>query len=426
MTLLPSSGPVRRHPGARSVAPSRRRGPSALLPLCLALAACGGSEPAPDAPRTTVRDSAGIRIVESRIDGIPEARVTGDAVLSVGSLDDGEAALFDVVAVSRLAGGGWALANAGTKEVRIYGDDGRLEVTMGREGEGPGEFTRLSGLVVFPGDSLLAWDRGKGRGTLFTRNGQAARTVSPPDSDAIRGGVVVGRLDNGRLVVDGPSRFSGDMPDGGLVRPPKTYLLMDPDGARIRTLGTLPGAEEYLEIGDGYISIRSVPFTKGAAMAGGGRRVVAGGSERTELLVWNAAGDTTAIWRLDHQPPPVSDEDWDRAVEARLAPLDDPSLATGIRQFFLDAPRPDRHPAWSALHLGQDGRVWLRQFDPPGGETTNRWWRLGADGELREVVVLPERFVPRWSRADTVAGIQRDELDVEYFRVYEIGADPGR
>lgn len=396
-----------------------------FLACSLALGGCADTQPPAGTPRTTVRDSAGLTVIHNRTGGLVEARVAGDPLLAVGSLDDGDDALYDVAAVDRLSDGRWVLANAGTREVRIYGRDGAFEVGMGRPGEGPGEFQRLSGLVVLAGDSILAWDRGQSRGIVFTPDGQIARTVTLPDADAVRSGVVVGQLDSGWLVVDGPSRFSEDMPETGLVRPPETYALLSPDGSEVRILGSLPGGEEYLEVGDGFIAIRSVPFTKGAAVVGSGTRVWAGDSERAELMVWDAAGDTTAIWRLDHAAPAVTDEDWDRAVEARLAPLDDPSAAAGIRQFYLDAPRPDRHPAWSALHRGADGRVWLRQFDPPGGAAVNRWWRLEADGTLLDVVALPDRFGLRWSRADTVAGIQLDELDVEYFRVYEIGADPG-
>lgn len=416
-----SALPAHRPPPA--LTPTRLGRPASVL-LCLALAGAACGEAAPESARTAVRDSAGLTVVESRTADVPRVQVTGHPLVAAGSLDDADA-LFDVTAVGRLADGGWALANAGTREVLIYGPGGERLRSQGGQGEGPGEFTSLSSLVVLPGDSLLAFDRRQGRATVFSPTGQVARIQSLADDEAVRAGTVVGRLDGGWLLVDGASRFGGDLPDAGLVRPPETYALVSPGGDEIRTLGTFPGSEEYLEVGDGFISIRSVPFTKSAAVAGSGDVIVAGVTERAELTVWNSRGDTVALWRLDHEPPPVTDADWDQAVEARLDRLDDDSAAARARRFWADAPRPERHPAWSALHLGADGRVWLRRFDPPGGEATNRWWRLEADGALRDVVALPERFVLRWSRGDTVAGIRRDELDVEYFEVYETGAGPG-
>ena len=66
------------------------------------------------------------------------------------------------------------------RQIRIYDAAGERIGAVGREGEGPGEFSFV-GRVGFIGDTLWANDRQLGRVTFFAPDGAVLRTWSPEE-----------------------------------------------------------------------------------------------------------------------------------------------------------------------------------------------------------------------------------------------------
>ena len=120
-------------------------------------------------------------------------------------------------------------------EIRIFDPDGRHVRSMGRRGEGPGEFRSAWKLWVLPGDTLWAGDYRPWRYNVFTRDGQWVRAVQMNPiygNPSRRGGV----LDNGVSVntVDRSARPRNfKMPDTVVVE------VHGPDGERLETLGRI-------------------------------------------------------------------------------------------------------------------------------------------------------------------------------------------
>lgn len=85
------------------------------------------------------------------------------------------------------------------KEVAVFDSTGGYLQTIGREGEGPGEFSDIGKLLIAPGDSLVVLDWAA-RLTLFDPDHRLIRTVPLPLSPEIvaaltpDGGVVIGLL----------------------------------------------------------------------------------------------------------------------------------------------------------------------------------------------------------------------------------------
>lgn len=102
-------------------------------------------------------------------------------VAQLGSLHDSlSAGLFAVVA--RDAEGRFYVGPArGFGEILVFTPDGRFLRTLGRSGEGPGEFsTSIARIDVWRGNTLIVLDRNLRRLSALTRDGELVATLSLP------------------------------------------------------------------------------------------------------------------------------------------------------------------------------------------------------------------------------------------------------
>jgi hypothetical protein len=403
--------------------------PLVTLAAVLVLAGCGGEgESASGATlaEPTVRDSAGIRIVENVNAALPVWTVEPDPVLSIGALEGTDAeTLYQVNGITRLADGTWVVSNGGTEEVRLFGPDGEFLRSVGRSGEGPGEFTSLSATWVLAGDSIAVWDTRRRTMSVFDASGEVARTFGFDDLDD-RSVTPTAHLADGRWIVQQTSTFStGGDGQGNVTRPDVVAAHAGSEGGGLSVFATFAGAERWLVQSDAFVSIRSYPFGRGSDLVAGEDRVFGGASEVPEVRVWDAAGREVARWRVAAHSEPVTEADWAAERDAELDLMDDdPALADWRRQtieFYEDAAPPEAAPVWQELLIATDGRLWMRQFTPPSrAQEGSQWWVLEPSGEVVREVTLPPGFELHWADATQVAGVATDDFDVEYVHVYRL------
>lgn len=106
-----------------------------------------------------------------------ESWTLGAPSVEIGTVE-GETAylLHQVPDAIRLADGRIAVLNAGSHEVRLYGADGTHLRSIGREGDGPGEFRSPARLRHRGGDTVAVVDEGLRRTTALTLEGEVVGT----------------------------------------------------------------------------------------------------------------------------------------------------------------------------------------------------------------------------------------------------------
>ncbi len=404
--------------------------PMAPIALLVGLTACGGGDGGPSAashPEPTVRDSAGIRIVENALDGLPLWTVSPDPLLRIGALEGAEAeTLYQVNDIDRLSDGSWLVANGSTEEVRVFDADGGYVRTIGRRGEGPGEFVSLSSVFVLPGDTVAVWDARQRRVSVFDVGGAMHRDVS---FEALSEGAVTpfGRLDSGRWGV----RRSGreiESPGGGISgrsRNMELHAVTEPDGSGPTVFAEIPGSPGWVVASPTFTALRTIPFGAGNAMEVVGDRFVGGLADQPELRLWNARGVEVERWRVLEPPTPLSDEIWEAArerEEEQLAdgPADAPAqLLEAYSDFWLEVERPELLPYWGRVRTSSSGDVWLGEYVRRPDEP-RRWRVFDASGALVRQVDVPAGFELQWIGEDLMAGVVTDEFDVEYVQVVRL------
>ena len=278
--------------------PSKRRtlvwgGPPAVLALAVvAWAVAQHLHPVSPTVPLVVRDSLGVKVVESRApqwDGEQAWTLDPVPLLDLAESGMGEAHQFHRVAdMLRTDDGTLVVSNGGTGQVRTFDATGRALRSFGGPGDGPGEFWSLGVLA----------DRGAGRLTAFSFGRATALDL---DSGLVR--VVAAPARPFRSPASDPFTWGIGSPEldvplvvSRLHRPQLPVVRWDDDGF-VDTVAVVQGSESFVEwIGEDVIDARPImgrtthlaPTQEGDLVVGEGEalefRRLAGGDGAVALV----------------------------------------------------------------------------------------------------------------------------------------------
>ncbi len=299
--------------------------------------------------------------------------ITMDTVVTLGGLDsEGAEAISWTSRIAVEPLGRILVAQLRHSEIFVFDRAGRFLRTVGRKGEGPGEYRSISGINAGPryvhvfeyhgGRTLLSHDFGFVRRDRFP--GQWLRSFVTESDDVV---------------------LMGDMPSPASAGHP--LHLVSPSGD-IRSYG----------LGDGSVHLGHVASS-----------VVTGVAD----TLWSLERGSTRITRWNLLPQPRVAEAWDRTVDEweRHERGSGPGNAVWPRPTVVDvmrdgqglwivwnAPDPDRPPGGGILVNTEPHQTlfdgWLDLVDPATGETVARYHGddslLGFAGGSRYLVAYRE------------------------------------
>ena len=395
-----------------------RHAPTAIAALLvLPAASCG---PVVQQVPDIAIDSAGVRIVTSDPANSDAACAIDPEPTAVIGEDEGDEHQWfsSIRGAGLLSNGSIVAVDRTSAEVRIYDRNGGHLRSMGRNGEGPGEFSNPFLMWITAGDTLWVGDYRPWRYNLFTPQGDFVRRVDPTPAllnpPRYGGGV----LDNGYTVTTtskSARREDFSLADTVMV------LLYNPDGrlegnlARLpdRNGGTVSEAENFWLF---------PLFQSFAEIDAGGSTIVLGHGSETEVRVlddefnlrlivrWNepdrevTSADVRA-WRDDYieSRRQWGEREWGDFDDARLSP---------------ERPVAELFPAISSIMIGRDGRIWVRQYDRPRED--RGWLAFDSDGGF--LCHLPARYPGsvREFGADYVLLQRESELGIHSLHLHRL------
>lgn len=354
-------------------------------------------------------------------------RVEAPAAVEIGSME-GERPyrLHRVQRALRLSDGRVVVADGSSRELRYFDSQGNHLYTAGGEGEGPGEFARLSDAHLMRGDTVVAWDFGRRRISVFDGDGSYVRSLElqslgdrelPPRlSGVFRDGRLLARS----VPVRGPEEI-----ETGVAEGVATYLLYSRDGSLLDTAGIYPTDAYYkwrYEAGGrrGFLTF-PVPFGRALHLTPGPDLLYVARSHRYEVRALAPEGELRRIVRREHQPRPVTEADIEAEVERRLSRAEEDEWRNRLRRAFreLDA-YPATMPALADLEVDAAGNLWAEEYRPPAEGGPSRWSVFGPEGRLRAEAVLPPGFDPHHIGNGWILGVAEDEFGVEHVRLYRL------
>ncbi len=367
-----------------------------------------------------MRDSAGIRIVENERAAWTDDtrwRIADAPSVDIGGGDSATASLlYQVVTARRLSDGRIAIANTGTAEVRVFDSTGKHLSTVGRRGQGPGEFGAPWRITGLPGDSLLVVDIARGfQFNLFAPSGAFVRSYTTPVARRAEGTQLVDWFPDGSSLVERHEFESRERQPGTPVRGYVSLFRLAADGAMLDSLGRFEN-----QTGMAGVLYLWGPWGHEAVHDSS---VYHGAGDSYEIRRYSVQGDLRAIIRRSLPNTPTTREHFDAFVNESLQRLSTEEggarMRPALEQRFASARYAPYFPAYFHLRTDQPGNLWVQEYTPRVGE--GRVWSVfDPAGIYLGDVEMPERFRLFQIGDDFVLGQWRDGDDVEHVRVYPI------
>ena len=316
---------------------------------------------------------------------------------------------LDVDSRGRVYAGDWFAAR-----VAVLDSAGRLVETLGTRGLGPGEFRSIRGVQVLPGDSLLVYDPGAARVSVFAPGQARPAYVVNAREGGVPFHIQRTRANDAFLAMFRPT-FRGD----DTVRPTERLRLLGldarPAGEPIRAYA----ARGFLRVGDrGNFAVTPDPFGReGLYALGPDDRVHYLWSDSLAVETLDLRGRRMGGFSVRYRPPRVEPADVEAALEGMP-----PDMVRAFRPALQDS-LPERWPAARSLLADAEGRLWIGLHTPAG--QPREWAVFTANGRYLSSVFLPRGTELHAVRAGRLYAVQKDADGVPHVVIYRMDAQPG-
>ena len=365
-------------------------------------------------------DSAGVRVVTSEAPSA-EWGLSSEPELSIGVVDNpGPYEFFRVRDVAFLDEDRFAVANQGTEQVRFFSARGDLLGEVGREGSGPEEFRGLTWLSV-RSDSLWAYDNRNDRISVRDNRGRFGRSFRLEWTSGLLS--AIGVFTDGR-VLGLTVRPMTQLPGEGTLLEEALISTFEPDGTLIDSIVRLPSMSRVVHRDGQLQTTITLPMSVNASFVPFGPGFCYTHGPRHEVRCFDGAGTLTTIMRLAVEVRPVTDEDIERIFDSEVASARAAGNDVRAESFLRARPNmvfPDAFPAFTDLETDDENRLWGRRYSVvPESEVR---WEVFEQGKWLATLRLDPSFTLMDVRGERVIGVWRDELGVEYIRIYRVERD---
>jgi hypothetical protein len=313
--------------------------------------------------------------------------------------DDTAAVVGFAVAAFRVDDSLIVVADRGYSALRYFDLAGTLRDSVGRVGDGPGEFRYLARAFLC-GDSLVTLDIEHRQFDVFSARGVHARSfrlVAP------KGGIFTDPYyeacgPTGVWLANGWDTVSTR--ELARVRGQVPYWLADRDGRRIALLGDWPGSERLT----GPNGSRPHPLGKEAVIAVGRTRAYIGTADSFAIMVFDLNGAPIDTIRREGVALATTDADRQRYRLLDTLGQDASEIDRRLREWETFE-FPLTVPAYTALLVDRADNLWVRLY-PRSEQNLVRWIVFDPAGQELGQLDLPATLAVSDIGTDYILGVE--------------------
>jgi hypothetical protein len=333
-----------------------------------------------------------------------------------GTAPDGVPVFGRVAGATRLGDGAIVVADGSANALRFFDALGRVTRTVGRRGEGPGEFRQLGWVRQCAHDSLFAFDIFPRRISVFSASGRFVRQFLAP---GVPDRVACSR--HGKLAILGGGR--GAQPPEGVTlwRRKGPLSIADTRGILTRELGDVLASEIARAPNGGWLPRLGGPR---ANIAVARDRVVVCPTDSDAVAVYSLTGVRRRSIPLRVPPRAPSRRDLERLADAEVALAPPGELRDTVRQRLLRLPAPARLPVCSNVLTDPDENVWvvLSVF----GDSVTTLRVFGRDDRVLGDVSIPAALEIHEIGSDYLLASGETPEGEPWVRMYRVRRSPAR
>lgn len=347
------------------------------------------------------------------------AATLSESPLRIGRVEGDAPDVFgEIAAIAVGPGGEVYVADRAALEVRVFSATGEFLRTFGRQGEGPGEFEAIDGLVANDDGAVFVRDPRLGRVTRFGPDGEVEGSFRLERSFLIFSDGTTFWTDSAGRVYD---RISLAL---GVDEPERTAVVVYSDETATDTVVAVSHrpARTFARQGDRVVLGIGVPFSPQPLIAVSAHGEIAAGlGDEYRVAVTDHRGDMLRLFAREIEPDPVDEAEKSEALRRLRARVEE--MAPGSR--LDDVGFPDEKPTIVRLHADPTGGWWVGRYraeadpDDPTAPFPTEYDVFDASGRMIGSVTLPP-MIPFQIGPDFVAGVEIDELGVQYAVVYDL------
>ena len=359
--------------------------------------------------------------------------------LKIGALDGPEHEIFGrIVGIVADSAGTIYVADSQVPVVRVFDRDGNYQGSLGRSGEGPGEFLRINGIAALPGGRIVVQDVSRARGIVFGP-GLVHETEFPLLSGLNSVGPTIQTDAEGyvyvRAVAFDPSQPPAQLQ--GLEEWPFVWIKHDPSGGVVDSIDAPPeeaeGPSFTMITGDGP----RFPFTVKTLSAISPAGYLIWG--RNDQYAFHRSLPDGRVVRVTRTAPRLEATPEERAEWNAVAAYFE------RRNGSSHPPVPSEKPYFRALSADIEGRVWVQRYTTPyryeysadeleerGDRPTIEWREAQTydvfepQGRFLGTVTLPRQTRLSFARGMQIWAVAVGEFDEPYAVRFTIRSPSGR
>lgn len=385
-----------------------------------AVSSCGSRPERPEA--LTIRDSAGVEIVEFDLEQVPplgSVELKPEWVFGASPANPGGFPLLNVTDALILSDDRIAVVNWSTQEILLVDPDGRNWERLTKAGDGPGELhfiqsvSEEAGTIGVFDASLRRWL--KYREGEFVESAKAPEIGTPglyfPESVLLDGG--------GLVIAD--AYVPPGSPAGVPIR--RDVLIARVDEGRVDTIAMGPADTGV----DKITGISPFPWGASYGFAVSEAGVWLGNTDVPEVREWSRTGELRRVVRWSSSKDRRLTRRIIHGYRDRITEGRPREVQATIRRNFRETDFPDAIPAWGGVISSTEGVLWVSDYPGPAAigpfhdpYPALQWVGIDSTGRPMGTLLTPEGLQATAFGADFLVGIHKDSLGVETVRRYRI------